>query len=70
MSFLKVCLYGYIGSVLGMTGLLALGGLWERGGPGFFSVLPAAFTLQLTPFGLPYMLGAFIMIWWNVRKLK
>lgn len=69
MSFLKVCFWGYIGSVLGMATLLLLSGLWERGGS-FFEALPAAFMLQLSPFGLPYMIGAFVMIWLKTRKLK
>lgn len=55
-KFLKVLFISYIGSAAGCIALLALSGLWERGGS-FFQALPGAFVLQLT-FGLPWFLGS------------
>lgn len=59
-KFLKVLLISYLGSTAGCATLLALSGLWERGGS-FIQALPAAFTLQLT-FGLPWFIGSVIAI--------
>lgn len=55
-KFLKVLLISYLGSAAGCVALLALSGLWERGGL-FIQALPAAFMFQIT-FGLPWFLGA------------